>query len=155
MLCGVNITSVSILASDTPARVAPATGRAALVAAAPGRYGAGMDSTPDASRERTTEQGRTDATDTPPPLLSRTGIRRLSWTLAWGIPLIALVVGIALTVAGSTEQWEPMGDDTYEVTMLALWPAGLVLLAVGALGVTAVAIATALITTQRPSLPAD
>lgn len=114
-----------------------------------------MDSTPDASRERTTEQGRTDATDTPPPLLSRTGIRRLSWTLAWGIPLIALVVGIALTVAGSTEQWEPMGDDTYEVTMLALWPAGLVLLAVGALGVTAVAIATALITTQRPSLPAD
>ncbi|MCS3442832.1 hypothetical protein [Microbacterium phyllosphaerae] len=110
-----------------------------------------MDGTQDAPRERITEQVRDEAesaSSTPPPM-SRKTVRRLSWALAWGLPVIALIVGIALTATGAVEQWEPMGDDTYEVTMLAIWPAGLVLLAVGALGVTAAAITSAVVTAER------
>ena len=107
-----------------------------------------MDGTQDAARERTA-QARTDVHgDEPaPPPLSRRTVRRLSWTLAWCIPLIALIVGIALTVTGSIEQLEPMGEGSYEVTLLAVWPAGVAFLASGVLGLTAAAIATALVTT--------
>ena len=104
-----------------------------------------MDGTPDAASERTA-QARTETRDEPaPPPLSRRTVRRLSWTLAWSIPLIALIVGIALTVTGSIEQLEPMGEGSYEVTLLAVWPAGVAFLASGVLGLTAAA--TALVTT--------
>lgn len=110
-----------------------------------------MDATQDAPHERITEQVRdeTENAGSAPSPMSRKTVRRLSWTLAWGLPVIALIVGIALTATGAVEQWEPMGDDTYEVTMLAIWPAGLVLLAVGALGITAAAITSAVVTAER------
>lgn len=119
-----------------------------------GLYGAGMDETQDAPRERTAEQVRSDrdAEEVARVQHQQMVIRRWSWTLAWGIPLVALIVGIALTAKGTGEIWTPVSDgayDTYDVTMFAVWPAGLVLLAVGALGVTAAAIATALVTTER------
>lgn len=76
-------------------------------------------------------------------------IRRLTWTLAWVIPLLALIIGIPLTANGTSEIWTPVGGDSYDVTTLAIWPAGLVLLGVGLLGLTATAIATALVTTKR------
>ena len=109
-----------------------------------------MDGTQDAARDGATEQVRTDsAADPMPPFMSRTAVRRLSWAIAWVIPVVALVVGIALTASGTSEVWTPVGDDTYDVTLLAVWPVGLVLLAVGALGVIAAAIATAVTTSDR------
>lgn len=115
-----------------------------------------MDGTQDAARERT-EQSRTDAqgNEPAPPALSRKTVRRLSWTIAWSTPLIALIVGIALTATGSIEQLEPMGEGAYEVTMLAVWPAGVAFLAAGVLGLTAAAIATALVTTEWARSQAD
>jgi hypothetical protein len=79
----------------------------------------------------------------------RTILRRLAWTLAWGLSLIALIVGIALTNAGSIDQSTPVDDEMYEVIMIAVWPAGLVLLAVGALGLIASALTAAVLTTRR------
>lgn len=109
-----------------------------------------MDGTQDAARDGVTEQVRTDiAADPMPPFLSRTAVRLLSWAIAWVIPVVALAVGIALTTSGTMEQWTPVGDDTYDVTLLAVWPVGLVLLAVGALGLIGTAIATAVMTSER------
>ncbi|WP_435748728.1 hypothetical protein [Microbacterium sp. PMB16] len=65
-------------------------------------------------------------------------IRRLSWSIAWAVPVIAAVTGISLTAAGTVQQ-----VTDYDLTILTVWPAGLVLLAVGLLGVTAAAIAAA------------
>lgn len=79
----------------------------------------------------------------------RTMIRRVSWSIAWVVPVIALITGVSLTGAGTVEQWTPLGDSQYDVTYLAVWPAGLALLAVGLLGVTAAAIAAAVMTTKR------
>lgn len=78
-------------------------------------------------------------------------VRRTSWALAWGIPLVALIVGIALASTGSIENWTPLGDDTYDVTLIAVWPAGLALLSVGTLGLTAAALVTAVLATNRES----
>lgn len=75
-------------------------------------------------------------------------ILQLSWSLAWGVPVVAFIVGVILAGMGAVEQWTPLGDDQFDVTYVAVWPAGLVLLAVGLLGVTAAAIATAVITTR-------
>ncbi|MFK3677092.1 hypothetical protein ACI2IP_05140 [Microbacterium sp. NPDC090218] len=96
-----------------------------------------MDATEDAAATASQEEAQ------------RTTIRRLAWTLAWGLPAIALIVGISLTNTGAIEQWTPAGDDSYDVTMLAVWPAGLVLLAVGALGLIASALTTVVLTTKR------
>jgi hypothetical protein len=79
----------------------------------------------------------------------RTMIRRTSWSIAWVVPVIALITGVSLTVAGTVEQMAPLGEGQFEVTYLAVWPAGLVLLAVGLVGVTAAAIAAAVVTTKR------
>jgi hypothetical protein len=79
----------------------------------------------------------------------RTIIRRWSWTVAVGLPLIAMIVGIALTSTGTIEQWNSLGDDMYDVVMLAVWPAGLVLLSVGLLGLIATALTAAVLTTRR------
>lgn len=76
-------------------------------------------------------------------------IRRTSWSIAWIVPVIVLITGVCLTVAGTIEQWTPIGEGQFDVTYLAVWPAGLVLLAVGLLGVTAAAIAAAVMTTKR------
>lgn len=78
-------------------------------------------------------------------------IRRWAWTVAVGLPLIASIIGVALTSAGTTEQWNSLGDDTYDVVMLAVWPAGLVLLSVGLLGLIATALTAAVLTTKRSS----
>ncbi|WP_258567010.1 hypothetical protein [Microbacterium sp. Se5.02b] len=69
--------------------------------------------------------------------------------LAWGLPFIALIAGIALTNTGTIHQSMPAGDDMYDVVLLAVWPAGLVLLGVGALGLTAAALTTVVLTTKR------
>ena len=106
-----------------------------------------MDAKQGSADERAAESDRTIATaqdDT-----QRTTVRRLSWMLAWGLPLVALIVSIALTNTGAIEQWTPAGDEMYDVIMLAVWPAGLVLLAVGALGLTAAALTAAVLTTRR------
>ncbi|WP_226533599.1 hypothetical protein [Microbacterium paraoxydans] len=81
----------------------------------------------------------------------RTVIRRWSWTVAVGLPLIASIIGIALTSTGTVEQWNSLGDDTYDVVMFAVWPAGLVLLSVGLLGLIATALTAAVLTTKRSS----
>lgn len=81
----------------------------------------------------------------------RTTIRRWAWTVAAGLPLIASIVGISLTSTGTIEQWKALGDDTYDVVMLAVWPAGLVLLSVGLLGLIATALTAAVLTTRRSS----
>lgn len=70
-------------------------------------------------------------------------IRQLSWTLVWAIPLLALFVGIVLTSIGTTEVWHDYGDGAVDVTLVALWPVGLVLLGAGLLGVMAASIANA------------
>lgn len=111
-----------------------------------------MDATQDAARERAGEDLRLDADNVigvPQDDTREVTIRRLSWMLVWGVALIALIVGISLTSTGSIEQWTPVGDDTYDVTMLAVWPAGLVLLGVGALGVLAAALTWAVLATKR------
>lgn len=71
----------------------------------------------------------------------------MSWSIAWGIPVIAFIVGVILVSNGTVEHWTPLGDDQFDVSYVAVWPAGLVLLGVGMLGVTAAAIATAVIST--------
>jgi hypothetical protein len=106
-----------------------------------------MDATQGATDDRAAESDRT-ATAAQEET-QRTTVRRLSWMLAWGLPLVALIVGIALTNTGTIEQWTPAGDEMYDVIVLAVWPAGLVLLAVGALGLTAAALTAAVLTTRR------
>lgn len=96
-----------------------------------------MDATQDAAEAATHDETQ------------RTTIRRLSWMLAWGLPLIALITGIALTNTGTIDQSMPAGDDMYDVVLLAVWPAGLVLLGVGALGLTAAALTSVVLTTKR------
>lgn len=86
--------------------------------------------------------------ETEPPQDHRPLIIRLSWFIAWGVPVVAFIVGAVLTGMGSVEQWTPLGGDQYDITYLAVWPVGLVLLAVGLLGVIAAAIATAVTTTK-------
>lgn len=79
----------------------------------------------------------------------RRTVRWLSWGLAWAVPLIALIVGISLTSAGTIERVNDWGDGVIDVTLFVVWPAGLVLLGAGVLGVIAAAIATAILTTDR------
>ena len=86
--------------------------------------------------------------ETEPAQDHRALILRLSWSIAWGIPVVAFIVGAVLAGMGTVEQWTPLGDGQFDITYLAVWPAGLVLLAVGLLGVIAAAIATAAITTK-------
>ncbi|MGK9221151.1 MULTISPECIES: hypothetical protein [unclassified Microbacterium] len=78
--------------------------------------------------------------------------RRLAWGLAWSIPVVALVVGIVLTSSGTLEFTRTYDGYTYEAEHHTVWPAGLALLATGVLGLTAAAIATALMLTPRPAL---
>lgn len=110
-----------------------------------------MDATQDAAQERTAD-ARFDAVIVEESELrasQRRTARRLSWGIAWVVPVVALIVGIWLTSAGTIEQLNDLGDDTFDVTLIVVWPAGLVLLGVGALGVVAAAIATAVLTTDR------
>lgn len=76
-------------------------------------------------------------------------LRRLSWTIAWVLPVLALIVGIALTANGTVAQETPAGDGFVNVTFVAVWPAGLALLGSGLLGTVAVAIATAVLAEKR------
>lgn len=111
-----------------------------------------MDATQDAGRVQTAQDSRFDDVVVDAEelrQLQRRTARRLSWALAWGVPVIALIVGIWLTAVGSIEQFTPAGDGVFDVTWLAVWPAGLVLLGVGALGLVATALATAVLTTER------
>lgn len=76
-------------------------------------------------------------------------LRRLSWTISWVLPVLALIVGIALTANGTIAQETPAGDGSVDVTFLTVWPAGLTLLGSGLLGTVAVAIATAVLAEKR------
>lgn len=76
-------------------------------------------------------------------------LRRLSWGTAWVLPLLALIVGIALTANGTIAQEIPSGGGFVDVTFLTVWPAGLTLLGSGLLGTVAVAIATAVLAEKR------
>lgn len=80
--------------------------------------------------------------------LQRLG-RRSLWMLTWALPLAALIVGIALTVNGTADVSTPVGDDMYDITLVAVWPAGLVLLGVGALGLIAAALVSAVFVTKE------
>lgn len=71
----------------------------------------------------------------------------MSWFIAWVIPVVAFIVGVTLVSNGTVERWTPLGDGQFDVAYVVVWPAGLVLLGVGLLGVTAAAIATAVIST--------
>lgn len=76
---------------------------------------------------------------------NRQTIRRVSWSVLRGVPIVALVIGIWLSAAGTIEQLTPAGPDVFDVAVLAVlavWPAGLVLVAVGILDVIAAAITT-------------
>ena len=112
-------------------------------------YGAEMDGTQGVRREQMDADGQAGGGNAADSQVARadrgaqTTILRISWALTWAVPVVALVVGIVLTATGVTEVWTPLGDDTYDVTMLAVWPAGIALMAVGVLGTTAAAIATA------------
>lgn len=110
-----------------------------------------MDATQDAAQERSSDARFDDVIVEEAELRERQRrtARRLSWGIAWVVPVVALIVGIWLTGAGTIEQLNDLGDDTFDVTLIVVWPAGLVLLGVGALGVVAAAIATAALTTDR------
>lgn len=75
--------------------------------------------------------------------------RRALWSIAALVPVVAVIAGIVLTSIGTAEQWTPIGDGQFDVTFLAVWPAGLVLLGVGLLGVIATAIAAAVVSSRR------
>jgi hypothetical protein len=110
-----------------------------------------MDATQDAAQERAADARFDDVIVEEAELREKQRMlaRRFSWSVAWIVPVVALIVGIWLTSAGTIEQLNDLGDDTFEATYLVVWPAGLVLLGVGALGVVAAAIATAVLTTDR------
>lgn len=74
---------------------------------------------------------------------------RALWTAAVLISAIAVIVGIVLTTIGTAERWTPIGDGQFDVTYLAVWPAGLVLFGVGLLGLIATAIAAAVVSSKR------
>ena len=73
---------------------------------------------------------------------------RLGWIVAWGVSVVALIVGISLTGVGTVEHIVEYSD-SYDVFTREVWPAGLVLLGVGALGVIATALATAVLSQKR------
>lgn len=110
-----------------------------------------MDATQDAEHERTEDARFDDVIVEEVELREKQRVlaRKFSWGVAWVVPVLSLIVGIWLTGAGTIEQYTPAGDGVYDVTWLAVWPAGLVLLGVGALGVVATAIATAVLATDR------
>ncbi|WEK61711.1 MAG: hypothetical protein P0Y60_02800 [Candidatus Microbacterium colombiense] len=108
-----------------------------------------MDTTADVSRENIDTTAQDDIEEAAFRERQRELARKVSWGIAWVVPVVALIVGIWLTAVGTVEQYSPAGDGVYDVTWLAVWPAGLVLLGVGILGLTAVSLATALISTKR------
>lgn len=81
--------------------------------------------------------------------------RRAAWWLAWGIPVVALVVGIVLTSNGTLEFTTTYDGYSYEANYVTVWPVGLVLLGTGILGLLAAALATAItLTPSASSVPA-
>lgn len=77
------------------------------------------------------------------------GARQFVWTLVWLIPMVSLVVGIVLSAKGTADFEGAWDGNYYEIVSYTVWPAGLALLATGVLGLTAAAIATAVILTPR------
>ncbi|WP_149084168.1 MULTISPECIES: hypothetical protein [Microbacterium] len=78
----------------------------------------------------------------------RVAVNRFGWIVAWGVSVVALILGISLTGVGTAEHIVEYSDG-YDVFRREVWPAGLVLLGVGALGVIATALATAVLTQRR------
>lgn len=101
-------------------------------------------------------QHRPDLDDAPVPQESeavdpwRTA-RRAAWWLVWGIPAAALIVGIVLTSNGTLEFTTTYDGYSYEASYVTVWPAGLVLLGTGILGLLAASLSTAITLTQRAS----
>ncbi|GGM37146.1 hypothetical protein [Microbacterium saperdae] len=110
-----------------------------------------MDATQDAAQERSEDARFDDVIVEEAELRAsqRRNARRFSWGVAWVVPVLSLIVGIWLTSARTIEQLNDLGDGTFDVTLFVVWPAGLVLLGVGVLGVVATAIATAVLSTDR------
>lgn len=73
--------------------------------------------------------------------------RALAWGAAWAMPLVSTIVGIVLVSDPTVSSWSSDGSTQFLESTLDVWPAGLVLLGSGTLGLTAVALAAALRTT--------
>ncbi|WP_217180716.1 hypothetical protein [Streptomyces sp. AC495_CC817] len=69
--------------------------------------------------------------------------RLLAWAAAWVVPLLSTVVGIVLTTTPTLSTWGTDGTTSFLESTLDVWPAGLVLLGAGVLGLSAVALASA------------
>ncbi|MEW2006709.1 hypothetical protein [Microbacterium sp. NPDC079208] len=78
----------------------------------------------------------------------RLAVNSFGWIAAWGVSVVALIVGISLTGVGTVEHIVEY-DESYDVFTREVWPAGLVLLGVGALGIIATALATTVLTQRR------
>ncbi len=81
-------------------------------------------------------------------------VRLTIWVLAWVFPLAIFVTGITLTAVGDITVWHLIasakGVDTEESRILAVWPAGLVLLGAGSLGIMATTLAVGLTFSATP-----
>ncbi|MCK2033472.1 hypothetical protein [Microbacterium sp. KSW4-4] len=78
----------------------------------------------------------------------RLAVNSFGWIAAWGVSVVALIVGISLTGVGTVKHIVEYSD-SYDVFTREVWPAGLVLLGVGALGIIATALATAVLPQKR------
>lgn len=76
-------------------------------------------------------------------------VRMVSWVLAWGLPVVSLIIGIVLTSVGSVEVWEDYSDGMATAYQVAVWPAGITLMAAGLAGLMAVAIINAVRASAR------
>lgn len=79
--------------------------------------------------------------------------RALAWGAAWAVPLVSTIVGIVLVADPTVSLWSSDGSTQFLASTLDVWPAGLVLLGAGTLGLTAVALAAALRTDSAPGVP--
>ncbi|WP_217176996.1 hypothetical protein [Streptomyces sp. AC495_CC817] len=74
---------------------------------------------------------------------------RITWTVAWLVPIVSLIVGVVLTGINSVTVWSEFDGDSAIGSEVAVWPAGLLLLGVGLIGLTASALVAAI------TVPAD
>ncbi len=119
--------------------------------ATPVRYRAAMETTSEVTPE-TDDDARSgtapEVEEAERAERRRLAANRFGWIVAWGVSVVALIVGISLTGVGTAEHIVEYSD-SYDVFRREVWPAGLVLLGVGALGVIATALATTVLTQKR------
>ncbi|WP_152926136.1 hypothetical protein [Microbacterium sp. GCS4] len=71
-------------------------------------------------------------------------VRLLAWGMAWTVPIVSTIAGIVLMANPTVSFWNADGTSQFLQATLDVWPAGLVLLGAGTLGLTGVALAAAL-----------